>query len=158
MDCGVELNCANKGDGASSFEVAFNRGKKMVDVDSNVNKDIKSLNLGDVDRNQTGVGVVNQNIAAKSAGSVVVDTTCAICYIAHYEGGDAGTELGENIGDGGCEKKEAGAPKVINVAVTPASPPNLFEENGKTRIVSRTTYASASELEQVMAMGMEEAA
>ena len=34
---------------------------------------------------------------------------------------------------GACGKKEAGAPKVINVAVTPASPPNLFEENGKTQ-------------------------
>jgi len=36
---------------------------------------------------------------------------------------------------GGCakEKDQAQAPKVINVAVTPASPPNLFEENGKTQ-------------------------
>lgn len=34
---------------------------------------------------------------------------------------------------GGCGKKEEGAAKVINVAVTPASPPNLFEENGKTQ-------------------------
>jgi polar amino acid transport system substrate-binding protein len=35
---------------------------------------------------------------------------------------------------GGCGKEEAaGAPKVINVAVTPASPPNLFEENGQTK-------------------------
>jgi polar amino acid transport system substrate-binding protein len=34
----------------------------------------------------------------------------------------------------GCEKQEAsGAPKVVNVAVTPASPPNLFEENGQTK-------------------------
>ena len=36
---------------------------------------------------------------------------------------------------GGCGKQEqaAGAPKVINVAVSPASPPNLFEENGQTK-------------------------
>ena len=36
---------------------------------------------------------------------------------------------------GGCGKGgDTGAlPKVINVAVTPASPPNLFEENGKTQ-------------------------
>ena len=34
---------------------------------------------------------------------------------------------------GGCGQKEEGAAKVINVAVTPASPPNLFEENGKTQ-------------------------
>ena len=35
---------------------------------------------------------------------------------------------------GGCGKQEAaGAPKVVNVAVTPASPPNLFEENGQTK-------------------------
>ena len=33
---------------------------------------------------------------------------------------------------GGCGKKD-GAAKVINVAVTPASPPNLFEENGQTK-------------------------
>jgi polar amino acid transport system substrate-binding protein len=39
----------------------------------------------------------------------------------------------------GCGKKEEGAaagngvPKVINVAVSPASPPNLFEENGQTK-------------------------
>jgi polar amino acid transport system substrate-binding protein len=32
---------------------------------------------------------------------------------------------------GGCGKEEAS--KVINVAVTPASPPNLFEENGQTK-------------------------
>src|SRR5690349_12020021 len=45
------------------------------------------------------------------------------------------------IAVGGCGKKEAqgqgeaSAPagKVIEVAVTPASPPNLFEENGKTQ-------------------------
>jgi polar amino acid transport system substrate-binding protein len=39
----------------------------------------------------------------------------------------------------GCSKKaeqgqgQTQVPKVINVAVTPASPPNLFEENGKTQ-------------------------
>jgi len=36
----------------------------------------------------------------------------------------------------GCGKESGGGgavPKVINVAVTPASPPNLFEENGKTQ-------------------------
>ena len=33
---------------------------------------------------------------------------------------------------GGCGKKE-GEAKVIDVAVTPASPPNLFEENGQTK-------------------------
>lgn len=32
---------------------------------------------------------------------------------------------------GGCGKEEAS--KVVNVAVTPASPPNLFEENGQTK-------------------------
>ena len=45
------------------------------------------------------------------------------------------------IAVGGCGKKEAQdqgqgqaqAGKVIEVAVTPASPPNLFEENGKTQ-------------------------
>ncbi len=38
------------------------------------------------------------------------------------------------IAIGGCGKQEGvGAPKVINVAVTPASPPNLFEENGQTK-------------------------
>ena len=36
------------------------------------------------------------------------------------------------IAVGGCGKKEEAA-KVIEVAVTPASPPNLFEENGKTQ-------------------------
>jgi polar amino acid transport system substrate-binding protein len=35
------------------------------------------------------------------------------------------------IAIGACGKKEAS--KVINVAVTPASPPNLFEENGQTK-------------------------
>ena len=33
---------------------------------------------------------------------------------------------------GGCGKPES-ASKVIRVAVTPASPPNLFEENGQTK-------------------------
>src|SRR5207237_3888255 len=43
------------------------------------------------------------------------------------------------IAVGGCGKdQQAGsgsgaAPKVVEVAVTPASPPNLFEENGKTQ-------------------------
>jgi polar amino acid transport system substrate-binding protein len=36
------------------------------------------------------------------------------------------------VAAGGCGKQE-GAAKVIEVAVTPASPPNLFEENGKTQ-------------------------
>ncbi len=34
---------------------------------------------------------------------------------------------------GGCGKTEEGAAKVINVAVSPASPPNLFEEAGQTK-------------------------
>jgi polar amino acid transport system substrate-binding protein len=33
----------------------------------------------------------------------------------------------------GCGQQDGAASKVINVAVTPASPPNLFEENGKTQ-------------------------
>jgi polar amino acid transport system substrate-binding protein len=39
------------------------------------------------------------------------------------------------IAVGGCSKQQAAGtvPKVINVAVTPASPPNLFEENGQTK-------------------------
>lgn len=40
------------------------------------------------------------------------------------------------IGVSSCQKKEGGTaavPKVIEVAVSPASPPNLFEENGKTQ-------------------------
>jgi polar amino acid transport system substrate-binding protein len=39
------------------------------------------------------------------------------------------------IAAGACGKQEAAkqAAKVINVAVTPASPPNLFEENGQTK-------------------------
>ena len=38
------------------------------------------------------------------------------------------------IATGGCGgKTEDAASKVIEVAVTPASPPNLFEENGKTQ-------------------------
>ena len=39
------------------------------------------------------------------------------------------------IAVGACNKEQAAgtAPKVVNVAVTPASPPNLFEENGKTQ-------------------------
>jgi len=41
------------------------------------------------------------------------------------------------IGASACQKKEGAGttatPKVINVAVSPASPPNLFEENGKTQ-------------------------
>ena len=37
------------------------------------------------------------------------------------------------IAVGACGKQETGAPKVVNVAVTPASPPNLFEENGETK-------------------------
>jgi len=35
------------------------------------------------------------------------------------------------IAVGGCGKEQTS--KVINVAVTPASPPNLFEENGQTK-------------------------
>ena len=35
------------------------------------------------------------------------------------------------IAIGGCGKEQTS--KVINVAVTPASPPNLFEENGQTK-------------------------
>ena len=37
------------------------------------------------------------------------------------------------VAAGGCDRKEGAAAKVINVAVSPASPPNLFEENGQTK-------------------------
>jgi polar amino acid transport system substrate-binding protein len=38
------------------------------------------------------------------------------------------------VGVAGCgQGNDTAASKIINVAVTPASPPNLFEENGKTQ-------------------------
>ncbi|HEX3423680.1 MAG TPA: transporter substrate-binding domain-containing protein [Sphingomicrobium sp.] len=40
---------------------------------------------------------------------------------------------------GGCAKQQAS--KVINVAVTPASPPNLFEENGQTKGLDYDLFA-----------------
>jgi len=46
------------------------------------------------------------------------------------------------VAAGGCTKQSAGpAPKVINVAVTPASPPNLFEENGQTKGLDYDLFA-----------------
>ena len=106
VDCGVELNRANQCDSASCFEVALNRSKKMVNVDADIHKDIECLDLGDINRNQTGVGIVNQHIAAESTGSVVIDTAGTVCHIAHDGCGGTRTELCNNVADSSGEKKQ----------------------------------------------------
>jgi hypothetical protein len=52
VEGGVELNGADKGDGASGFEVALDRSEEMVDVDANIHENIESLDLRDVDRDE----------------------------------------------------------------------------------------------------------
>jgi hypothetical protein len=53
------------------------------------------------------VGVVDEKVAAKSSRSIIVNAASAICHIAHNEGLDSGTELRQDIGDGGGKDQKA---------------------------------------------------
>ena len=49
---------------------------------------------------------MHEQVAAEGASGVVVDAAGAIGDVAHDEGFGAGTELGEDVGDGGGEHEE----------------------------------------------------
>ena len=103
MQSGVELNRAYHCNLGTLAEVSLHGGNEVTDVDTDVDKDVQSLYLGNIDGYQAAVGVVNENIAAQSTGCVIVDTASAICDISHDESADAIAKLRQNIGDGGRE-------------------------------------------------------
>ena len=107
MQSGVELNRANHGYRAAGLEVASDGSHEVLDVDLDVDEDVKGLDLGHTDRYKTAVGVVDQYIAAKSTRSIVVDAASAVGDIAHDNGLCTGTELCQDIRDGRSKEEQA---------------------------------------------------
>ena len=105
MQSGVELNRANHGYRAAGLEVASDGSHEVLDVDLDINEDVEGLDLGDADRNQTAVSVVDEDVAAKSTRSIVVNAACAVGDIAHDNGLCAGTKLREDIRDSRCKEE-----------------------------------------------------
>lgn len=107
VDGGVELDGSDEGDGLAAGEVSFKRGEEVRRVNANVHEHVKRLDLGHIDGDQAAVGVVHEQVTAEGTGRVVVDAAGAIGDVAHDEGLNARTELGEDVGDCGCEEKQA---------------------------------------------------
>ncbi len=78
----------------------------MRGVDGDVDEDVEGGDLGRGDRYQAGVRVVHEQVTAQSASGVVIDAAGAVGDVAHDEGFASRTELGEDVGDGGCEQEE----------------------------------------------------
>lgn len=107
MDGCVELNGADESDGLSCREVLGYGVDQVVGVNANGHKDVQGRNLGHGDGYQAAVGVVNKQITAKGASGKVVDAACAVGHVAHDQGGGAGAEAREDVGDGGGEEEQA---------------------------------------------------
>ena len=78
-------------------------GEEVGGVDADVDEDVEGFDLGYVYGDETAVGVVDEEITAHGSRGVVVDAAGSVGDVAHDEGFDAGAELGEDVGDGGCE-------------------------------------------------------
>lgn len=106
---GVELDGAYEGDGLAGGEVLGNGVDEVGGVDADGDEDVEGGNLGDGDGDQAAMGVVDQEVAAKRSCRVVVDAAGAVGDVAHDQGGGAGAELGEDVGDGrGKEQQPLG--------------------------------------------------
>jgi hypothetical protein len=77
------------------------------DVDLDVDEDVEGLDLGDIDGDEAGVGVVDEHVAAECSGGVVVDAAGAVGDVAHDDDLNPGAKLGQDVGDGGGEEEEA---------------------------------------------------
>lgn len=104
MQCCVELDCSDGCDCLAWLEVALEGGKKVGCVDADVDEDVKGFDLCYVDRDQAGVGVVDEEVAAEGARRVIINAACAVGDVSHDEGFSTWAELGKDIGY--CSRKE----------------------------------------------------
>lgn len=89
------------------MEVALEGCEEVRGVDADVDEDIQGFDLGYVDGDQAAVGIVDEEVTAQGARSVVIYTACAVSDVAHNEGFDPRAELRENVGYRSCEDQEA---------------------------------------------------
>ena len=75
-------------------------------VDGDVDKDVEGSDLGDVDRDQATVRVVNEEITFERTSGVIIDAARPVGDIAHDERLGGGTETGQDIGDGRRKQEE----------------------------------------------------
>lgn len=104
VERGVELDGADHGDCFSGLEVALQRREEVGSVDADVDEDVESLDLCDVDGYEAAVRVVDQDVASERSGGVVVYAACAVGDVAHDEGLGPWAELRQDVGDGGGEE------------------------------------------------------
>ncbi len=107
MQCCVELDCSDGSDRLAWLEVALEGGEKVGCVDADVDEDIEGFDLCYIDRNQAGVGVVDEEVTAEGPRRVIVNAACAVSDVSHDEGFGAWAELSKNIGYCGREEKKA---------------------------------------------------
>lgn len=72
-----------------------------------VDEDIECLDLCDIHRYETAMGIMYQNIASKRSSSIIVYATCSIGDIAHNECLGPGAELCKDVRDGSSEEQQA---------------------------------------------------
>ena len=59
VECGIELDCADHGDCLACWKIALKSREKVGGVDGDVDKDVESFYLCDIDRDEAAVGVVD---------------------------------------------------------------------------------------------------
>lgn len=93
----IELDSTDKSNGLSGGEVLGDSIYEMCCIDAYRNKDIQRCDLSNGYWDQATMRIMNQEVAAKRSCCVIIDTTRAICHIAHDQCCRAGTELSENV-------------------------------------------------------------
>lgn len=72
----------------------------MIDVDFDIDEDIKARDGGGINRHEAAVTIVNQKIGAEGDGGEVIDATRAIGDVTEDETfrdiGEGGEDVGEN--------------------------------------------------------------
>ena len=101
MKGGVELDSSYHSKSLSGLKISFKSGKEMVCVDTDVDKDVESLDFRDIDRYKATVSVMHQEVAAQSSGGIIINTASPVGHITHNKGINFGAKSSKNIGDGG---------------------------------------------------------
>ena len=104
---GIKLNGPDHGDGAARLEVAIDARQEVFDVNGDIDKDVQRGDLGDVDRDETAVCVVDQHVAAERSCGVVVDAAGAVRHVSHDQRVGSGAELCDDVADGGGEEEQS---------------------------------------------------
>ena len=101
VDCLGKLDRSQEGDAIILRNVRMDRAHQVVHVDVQLHKHIQNRDLRSLDRNQTGVSVVDHKIGSEPLRRVVVHTARAVGDIAHHNHTRV-REMTDDVCNGAC--------------------------------------------------------